>query len=214
MIEDNAAEAVKDETGNGEVETAATETAAQDAGDVVTAAQDPIEGDVIAGLQSRCDRLQEELAQANSDLKTVTAERDALKAAADAAAAAPKARGAKAPKARNCGPVVNSDGEEVPTPKPRDLHELIQVANKVEVLFSADGKKESTKLAAQEISGSAWSVRESGLVLTLDLAVRGPATIAGYGLMLDGELVAYRERFEVLKIADGANASLAGDVVF
>jgi len=42
----------------------------------------------------------------------------------------------------------------------------------------------------------------------------GAVEIVGYGLLLDGELVAYRTRMDPLLIAPGAKVSLAGDIVF
>jgi len=169
----------------------------------------------VAELEDRCERLIGELAE-------VTAERDALKAAAEKVAAAPKAKAASAlKKPRKIAPLVmKKDQDEANSLTSLDLLELIQSAGAVELAFS-DGAHEISGIAALVISGDAWSARSNGLALVLpELLVHGPAQgqsaygLAGYGLLLDGELVAYSARPEVLQIGAGMAVNLAADVIF
>lgn len=41
-----------------------------------------------------------------------------------------------------------------------------------------------------------------------------PYEIAGYGLMLDGDQVAWRDRPDVLRVGPGQRIDLTGDVIF
>jgi hypothetical protein len=148
------------------------------------------------------------LASQNAEL---IAEKAALTDKLAKADAAPKAKAAKAPKVRKIGAL---DGEPL---APLELLELIRSAGTVEVAFS-DGKRELAEIPARVISGDAWAVTVAGLQLRgLDIELTGlggAVEIVGYGLLLDGELVAYRTRMDPLLIAPGAKVSLAGDIVF
>lgn len=163
-----------------------------------------------------------------AELSDMTAERDALqvkleasdKALADLQAelvkakAKPKASAAAKPaKARKLEPVDHglSSGE---------LIELIKGADHVVVAFS-DGKREIAGLEPLLIEGDAWAVTAAGLSLRLpQLRVFGPAGLAapyqlhGYALLIDGELVAYSRRVEVLAINANSEIDLTNDVVF
>lgn len=98
-----------------------------------------------------------------------------------------------------------------------DLLELIAAAEKVELAFS-DGKREL--FAPLQLPADAFKANVVGLVLTIEelmLEVPGEPKrsreLAGYGLLLDGELVAYRARFEPLELKPGSRTNLAGDIV-
>lgn len=161
---------------------------------------------LIDTLQSRSDRLDEELKAAREEL-------EAAKADAEKAATAPKTARGKA-SGRKCGPLK---GEPLAG---AELLELIGAAETVEVLFS-NGKTEVAGIAPLTVSGNAWKLTAAGMQLDLpELMVSGPdrsgspAELKGYGLMLDGTLVAYRERFEPLVLIPGSNINLAQDVLF
>lgn len=141
-----------------------------------------------------------------------------LKADAAKAKRAPAAKASAAPKVRKIKPITLKDGDMPLTPA--ELKALIDDAEAVEVAFS-DGKQEIAGLPAQDISGDAWHVGVAGLQLRLpELIVHGPGvgqpgySLAGYGLIIDGDLVAYSDRGGVLTIAPGATVNLASDVVF
>lgn len=153
------------------------------------------------------------MADAIVHLRDITAERDALKAKLARADKTPRAKAASAAKARKVGPVQISV-------EPRLLLELIRDAELVEVAFS-DGKSELAGIPALEISGAAWTVKSSGLALCMDeVLLHGPGhgqpgfALAGYGLLLDDVLVAYRHRDAPLQIGAGQRWNLAGDVIF
>ncbi len=153
------------------------------------------------------------MADAIVHLRSIAAERDALKAKLARADKTPRAKAANAAKARKVGPVQISV-------EPRLLLELIRDAELVEVAFS-DGKSELAGVPALEISGAAWTVKPNGLALCLDeVLLHGPVhgqpgfALAGYGLLLDGVLVAYRHRDAPLQIGAGMRWNLAGDVIF
>lgn len=139
------------------------------------------------------------------------------KSAADKAKAQAKAVTAEKPdKPRPIGPVKD---EGAPL-GPYELQQLIFAADRVELAFS-DGKREVAGLAPVAIEGEAWAAQANGLALRVpELMVEGPAPkrppykVAGYGLLLDGELVAYRQRYDVLEIPAGARMNLAADVLF
>lgn len=123
--------------------------------------------------------------------------------------AAPKAKSGVA-KARKVGPV-----NEVLSPN--DLLELIGAAEVVELAFS-DGKKELT-IPPRQISGQAWIVNAVGLKLQLpEFIVEGPdggaQSLAGYGLFLDGEQVAWAARPDVMEVVPRRKSDLRHDVVF
>lgn len=149
------------------------------------------------------------LAKTLAQLKTMTAERDAAVAQLAKLDAAPKARSG-AIRARKVGPVKDKI-------EPRELLELIGAANVVELAFS-DGKKELT-IPARQISGKAWIVTAVGLKLQLpELIVEGPdggaQSLAGYGLFLDGEQVAWAARPDVIEMVPRRKTDLRHDVVF
>lgn len=158
------------------------------------------------------------------DLAAVTAERDAAtadlakaskaveKGKADLKAARAKAA-PKPAKLREIGPVADQ-------PRGDDLLTLIGAADTVELVFS-DGKREIGKLPPQLIEGDAWAQAANGVRLRgVSLPVYGPAhdqpaiRLAGYGLLLDGELTAYAPRIEVLELKASQHADLKDDVIF
>lgn len=137
------------------------------------------------------------------------AERDEALAKLAKLDAAPKARSGVA-KARKVGPVKDKI-------EPRELLELIGVAGVVELAFS-DGKKELT-IPARQISGKAWIMTAVGLKLQLpEFIVEGPdggaQSLAGYGLFLDGEQVAWAARPDVMEMVPRRKSDLRHDVVF
>lgn len=161
-------------------------------------------------MQAALDDAVTGLDEVNRQLASVTAERDALKAAAEKAAAAPKSARVQAAKARKCGPMDN--------PKSDDLLLAISAAEKVEVVFS-DGKAEVAALSALSVSGNAWRKVMNGVQLALpSLIVDGPGPgtleVAGYGLFLDGKQAGWAARMEVLRIPVGWKLNLTDDVLF
>jgi len=158
------------------------------------------------------------------ELAAVTGERDAAttdlakaskaveKGKADLKAARSKAA-PKPAKLREIGPVADQ-------PRGDDLLTLIGAADTVELVFS-DGKREIGKLPPQLIEGDAWAQAANGVRLRgVSLPVYGPAhdqpsiRLAGYGLVLDGELTAYAPRIEVLELKASQHADLKDDVIF
>ena len=138
-------------------------------------------------------------------------EKGALQKKLDAAAAEPKAKASRGKAARKIGPLKDEIGTPV------ELLELIQSAAKVEVAFS-DGKTELAGVPAREITGDAWYVGVAGLLLRADILLDDiaapPAEIVGYGLIVDGDLVAYHARPEPLSIGGGRMVRLTNDIVF
>lgn len=175
----------------------------------------------VAGLKQALEEavagasdLAGELATSAETITELTAERDALAAAVEKVKKAPRAKAVVVAGPRKVGPLK---GEPLAT---GDLLELIQSAEAVELVFS-DGARELVDVPAQRIEGAAWAVTVTGLALQLpELLVYGPAmgrpphSLDGYGLLLDGELVAYRSRGEVLSIPAGMKMNLAQDVIF
>ena len=102
-----------------------------------------------------------------------------------------------------------------------DLLELVQSAENVEVVAS-DGEHEIMGIMPIRVRGErAWVAKAHGLALNvMHCRVQGPGPgqppyrIAGYGLVLDGELVAYRPRPEQLTVGPGQSFNLASDVIF
>ena len=178
-------------------------------------------------LESAEQRYSEILRKSDEALGRVDAleaENDKLKAqlAASKGAAAVLRREAKALKAERVGKtrVVAPPADDGGQLSPDDLLALIGAAERVELLFS-NGKREIAGLDPMVISGDAWVIGIAGLQLRVpELIVDGPAggkapfLLAGYGLMIDGELAAYGARGDVLAIAPGARMNLAQDVVF
>ena len=146
----------------------------------------------------------------------VAAERDTLKAAATKASNAPKATAVKAVKLRKIAPLLK-DGEVGPSSA--QLLEAIAGASEVEIAFS-DGRQEIAGLDPIRVEGDVWRASQAGLRLDLrePLEVIGPDKgayeLAGYGLLLDGKLVAYRPRIDVWRIAANQRVNLNGDVTF
>lgn len=168
--------------------------------------------------------LTKSLEEAKADLAAMTAERDvavadlasANKAVAKGKTDLAKARAKAAPKPaklRAIGPVTNQ-------PRGEDLLTLIGAADTVELVFS-DGKRELGALPPQLIEGDAWAMAANGIRLRgVSLPVHGPAhgqppiKLAGYGLVLDGELTAYSARIDVFALQPNAQADLKDDVIF
>lgn len=148
-----------------------------------------------------------------TEIVALKAERDALQAAADKAAAAPKvSRSSVGAKPRKVGPLDN--------PGASDLLDAIAAAVAVEVVFS-DGKLELLQIPALVVSGAAWAKVIGGVSLRVpELLVHGPAVganpwpLAGYGLFLDGKQAAWAPRPDTLLIGGGMQVNLRDDVIF
>lgn len=186
----------------------------------------------LATMKAERDQARKDLAAltttheaAMKDLGTVTGERDKL--AADLATATTGLTKAKAdlkaaralakPKSAKARPIGAIAGEQ---PRGEDLLTLIGAAETVELVFS-DGKREITALAPQLIEGDAWYQAANGVRLRVpSLLINGPGRddsalhVAGYGLVLDGELTAYSPRMDVLTILPGSQHDLKDDVIF
>ncbi len=153
-------------------------------------------------------------------LKNLVDEYDA-KAAAAALAAQKKAKAVpvkRSEKARAIGPIKLK--KDTKAPDAAEILELILAAEEVVIAFS-DGKSEITALPPQVIHGDAWFQQGNAVKLRLDsLKVYGPnrdekpITLDGYGLILDGELVAYSSRIDKLVLAPGSINELKDDIVF
>ena len=109
---------------------------------------------------------------------------------------------------------------DFPSTDAAEIMELISAAEEVVIAFS-DGKSEITALPPQVIHGDAWFQQGNAVKLRLDsLKVYGPnrdekpITLDGYGLILDGELVAYSSRIDKLVLAPGSINELKDDIVF
>lgn len=177
----------------------------------------------------RTERLQAELAQAHADVERLdatvaelTAERDTLKRQLGAQKAnVTKARNQLADviadyTPRAIGP-LDADGDDEPL-SAADLLALAQSADRIEIAFS-DGKQESAPPVV--VAANALAARRGQLRLTLpSLLVHGPEqgqpgrVIAGFALFLDGEQVAWRARYEPLRIGAGQQVEMAGEVIF
>jgi hypothetical protein len=181
----------------------------------------------IASLIREHKALTSSLADAQTEAQRA---QDAAKNAADALAKRPKAVKGVMPKTlRPCGlmslKAANAAlSAETGDPRSLNAHALLEhiaVAETVELAFS-DGAHEIDDVPPMLISGDAWKIANDRLFLTgVDVPMYGasrdmsPFTLAGYGLFLDGELVAYSERINgPLVIAPGSTHSLNGDVVF
>lgn len=151
------------------------------------------------------------IAALEGELAAATKATDKVKADLKVAKAAAKPKSAKS---RVIGPI---DGDE---PRGEELLTLIGAAETVELVFS-DGKREITALAPQLIEGDAWYQAANGVRLRVpSLLIHGPGRddqalhVAGYGLVLDGELTAYAQRIDVLTILPGSQHELKDDVIF
>jgi len=173
----------------------------------------------LAHFHSQCERI-------NAELTTAIAERDKAQLQLAETEKAPKVSpGSKAAKLRaiHAGKVKSpladrNDAEGNLESVPQQLAELVAAAETVEVVPS-DGKNEIEAIGAIRIEGSAWRVSQAGLQLTIEqLLVYGPAMgqaayeVAGYGLLLDGELVHYTDRGEPIEIQPGATQNIAQDI--
>ena len=164
-------------------------------------------------LQSARDAAVAENENLVAELASVKAERDALKAAADKVAKAPKvSRAIAGAKPRKVGPLDNPGGA--------DLMDAIAAAETVEVVFS-DGKFELLQIPALVVSGAAWAKVIGGVALRVpELTLHGPAMgqnpwpLAGYGLFLDGKQAAWAPRPDTLMIGGGMQVNLRDDVIF
>lgn len=146
-----------------------------------------------------------------ADLAAITLERDQLRKAKDDADAAAAATPAVVEKLRAIGPVKDQPGAA-------DLLAAISEAGSVQLAFS-DGKKEIDGLSPLDITGNAWAMAPVGLALRVPSLViisgaPGVVELAGYGLFLDGKLVAYTGRMDVLRIAPSRKFDITNDVVF
>lgn len=165
-------------------------------------------------LIGQLDKAEAKLAEVEASMAAMTAERDALQALVDTAAAVPAGKRSTraAVKARKAGPVDN--------PASDALLEAIGAAELVELVFS-DGKSELGGLAAIEVSGNAWAKVIGGVALRLpELLVPGAAAgasgwpLAGYALFLDGKQAAWGPRPETLVLGGGRQFNLREDVIF
>ncbi len=156
-------------------------------------------------LDAERGRLLAENARLERNLKSVQTKLGKEKAKAAAL------ESAKPAKPRKIGPV---EGEPLPS---NELLELIEAAELVEIAFS-DGQRELASLLPRTITGAAWRETVVGLQLDVgDFVIEGTGerrALAGYGLLLDGELAAYAERLDPLLLMPGARYSLTGDIVF
>ena len=133
-----------------------------------------------------------------------------------AATAAKATKGAKPAKARKIAALAEHKYENA-----AELIELIQSADTVEVAFS-NGKTEVAELEPLVIAGDAWTISLDRVKLNMpgNLIVHGPGggkaaySVLGYGLLLDGELVAYSPRADTLQIGANAQINLKDDIVF
>jgi len=164
-----------------------------------------------ADLEAELSTVSAQLASVSDELADAIAKRDALQAAADAAAAVPRSRA-------STGSVKLRKVADVDNPSTEDLMAAIAAAGTVELLFT-DGAREISGMPARVIEGAAWQVSIIGVALALpQLIVTGPGPqiieLKGYALFLDGKQAAWAARPDVLRIAPGATMNLAGDVVF
>lgn len=165
------------------------------------------------------DALTKERDEALASAKTAT---DALDKATKAAAKKPASRSDKAKAPRKVGPInrgKDDAGADKPNPTGAELLELIKDADEVEIAFS-DGTQEIAGIAPI-LPGDDLTIAGGRLKLnTPDITVHGPAygagtaTLRGYGLILDGKLVAYADRGGDLQIVPNTTYQLAGDVIF
>jgi hypothetical protein len=149
------------------------------------------------------------------ELEAITAERDQLKAALEKANGklADAKRGEKQAKPRAIKP-------------PKDpltgaaLIEAIGKAGSIE-LIASDGKQEITGVEPLVLQAGHFAETQAGIGLTIaSFEVTGPPAgkaafaLAGWALLLDGKLVAYRDRGGTLQLGGGQKYNLAGDVIF
>lgn len=165
------------------------------------------------------EQLLERLNEAADRLEKAEAENATLSKKVDKISkATPTAKRVQAPKARRAGPIALKDGERGPSAE--QLLEQVREARDVEIVFS-DGKQEINGIPAIVVQGDhPWKIVGDRLKLEVhDLVVNGPAEgadvfeIDGYGLLLDGKLVAYGKRMEVARVGVGQRIRLDDDVL-
>ena len=103
----------------------------------------------------------------------------------------------------------------------RELVKLIDDADEIELAFVGPDGVEVSGVAPRRLSEGAFLVAANGLRLRVpSLKVHGPAIggkpyeLAGYALLLDGELAALTRRGDVLRIGAGSTFELKDDVSF
>lgn len=168
----------------------------------------------VAELEGQLTAAADELAVAGAALAARDARIAELEAELTRAKAKPKASAAAKPaKARKLEPVEHGLSSA-------ELLELINDGDEVVIAFG-DGKREIAGLPPIRIEGDAWAVTAAGLSLRLpQLRVFGPAGQAapyqlhGYALLIDGDLIAYAPRADVLAIVANSEVDLTNDVVF
>lgn len=189
----------------------------------VDPAGDADTGKFLEQLGAVGDKLEQQAKQ----IEDLTAEVEThKKVAAKAKAAAKASAGAKPAKARTIGAkavdakLLEPKDDEADKSPAEILLARIAAAETVEIAFS-DGKSELLDCPPVAIEGDAWRAGVVGVQLTVPQILlhgpgegRRPIQLAGYGLLLDGKLAAYRDRGDVLTIAGGSRHNVAPDIVF
>lgn len=165
---------------------------------------------VIETLIVRVPELAVERDQAVADLVAATKAHDKTKGQLKTARAAAAPKPAKL---RAIGPVEKQ-------PVGEGLLAAIAAAETVELVYS-DGARELGALPSQLIQGDAWHLATNGVKLRIaTLPVHGPGhgepavRLAGFGLLLDGEQVAWAARMDPLTVQAGSLHELKDDVIF
>lgn len=99
-----------------------------------------------------------------------------------------------------------------------ELMDLIQDADEIQLLFS-DGKAELAGVAPKKIEAAAWRKHSDRVLLmlpslTISSVADRPQQLVAYALMIDGDIVAVRPRFDPLTVKPNQRMELAGDVIF
>ena len=181
----------------------------------------------VAELEAENKRLNEELdlseeegASTDDQIRTLTEERDAAIARAEAAEKTSKAKVTKAPapaRPRKLGAVTGFVGDDQGSAADK-LRAAIADADEVQIAFS-DGTREVPGIDPIDIEGDAWRAHQFGTVLREPVDIEGPrdgssVTIDGYALILDGKQVAYSRRSTPLQVAPGQRVQLRDDIIF
>lgn len=122
---------------------------------------------------------------------------------------------------RDAGPMGDDEEGDEESPRAPDaqaLLEMIQDADKVEIVFS-DGERQIRGIPPLVVPEAKWNPITAGLQLVAgEVILIGPATGAadlnGYALFLDGEQVAWAPRHDTLRIFPGGHFNLSNDIVF